>query len=402
LSGYKLQGYLKRFRYSEKKNYTSSNLTGVSYDSFFLDGKIGFHLSDEKNFTSGATINFTSDTKSFSVEFQATLVNDKFIFSANTTIEKLVEDFQKEFDAYFPQRRLLSKAQSKPPASSKQSTYSFSSVPITAKDELMQLLTILQPNVTVSYEMLYERQFINASASLVSVKIAGGTSGPDFFNGDVVFNYTLVTGKNTTYFNFVVKFNANTTNKIVNVTFPDADSYRSTDENFKYKFFPTSQSKQLEVNFNNSFAGIWNTSHFQKTNISNCSTGFNLSQRLDKTPFVQNYTYPCGDKEVTFEYTMASIPVLIFHSDENTFNSTANLTFVAYFDIYSGPIRIAPEISGTNSSYKFANYKITTDEGFLTECLRVNPTLIEQVMFDWVLDFKHPKVKSAKFLQFLS
>jgi len=314
----------------------------------------------------------------------------------------LLEDFQKEFDAYFPQRHLLSKAQPKLPESSTQSIYSFSSVPITAADELAELLDILQPNVTVSYEMLYERKFINATANLINTHLRGGSSGSDSFQYTVLFNYSLVTANYSTNFYFDVKMVGNTVKKTINITFPDPQSYRSYDDYFKYKFFPKSQSKHLEISFNNSFAKIWNTSHFQKTAISNCTTGSNLSARLNSTHFVQNYSYPCGNQEVIIEYKSSLLSELIFHPDEKNFNSTANITFAGYLNSIHAPVKISSQISGTDNSYKFANHQLLSDEGLLTECVRVNPKLIEIIMFDFALDFKHPKAKAAKFLQFLS
>jgi len=322
---------------------------------------------------------------------------------AGSVIQNIAQDFQQEFeDTFYDNFMLRSVAPIQAAIPEYVILNNYSAAPVDdLQRELSKLLYLAKINVT--YDMLYEGNLISASINSLNFTIGGGTWGDSTFSLSWNVNHTLALAGNTTVFNGYLVLNGDIITRKIDVLF--AGNFFSEDPKFDYKFFPSAQQMQLTHAFNKSITDAWSTAHFRKTLLSNCTTGTELAEKLKNATFVQNYTYFCGSgQEISVKFTKASFSELVFHQNEDTFNSIANITFTgrATGDTASESFTIASNVAAAKKGYKFINSSLVLGTK-IRQCVTANPQLLEQIMFDFALDFKNQKQTQFKApLKFLS
>jgi len=269
-------------------------------------------------------------------------------------------------------------------------------------DDMVVLMKEIKSNLSLSYEMLFQRVLIQANVEAYNVTTGGGQSNATWFQFGFTIFYNLTAAKNVTqlYASYSIEGNVVTKNLIIKWI-----GFYSQDRYFDYAFFP--RTKLVSI-FNTSVSSQWNISHFRKTPFENCTTAKFLSNKMNNTNFTQNYTYFCGkDKEVTASFVKVALSELALHSAEERFGSIANITFKVFIGsdkpIIDTIILSTQVTSKSPSSFRFLNPQLMKSSP-IAQCVSANPELLEQIVFDFSLDFKQQSQSQAtvKALKFLS
>jgi len=315
-------------------------------------------------------------------------------------ISSIVNDFQEEFQDFFYSRRRMLQKKIDAITEKHVIPFEYQAAPEAFSQEFTKLLNLTK--IPIVYDMLFEGNVIEANITINDFRFDSGSQEKTVFRSfEYYTNYSINLPNQSLYFALFIPFDGNAETKAIKFRFGDL----YYDEDIKNVFFVNTQFQQISSFYNQTLLPLWNASHFSLTPASDCKHAKDLQAKLTNMTLIKKYTYFCGvGKELEIAFNNAKLSNIVFHPNDELFNSITNVTFYGAIigTKTTGSLVISSNVGLKKNVYKFTNNTLAyTHSSVASECLSVNPQLLDLIIFDFALDFRGKYVTPVQALRYL-